>query len=181
MVAGPATVPPLAVTVNNGAMTRRGVRIVGWTAGAVCSLGLVGLGVAFVRIGVTAADKWASALGIFVSVLGLALSVHTAASTRRSMSRAGAGPVDRVENTIEGGEFAQSVVQARDLTIGGPSATTAPALASPAAVAGAGRVTNTIENGTFHGPVTQARDVGRQPLDPPVRNDESGPSRGGPA
>ncbi|MGC5334848.1 hypothetical protein [Micromonospora sp. DT62] len=158
------------------------MRIVGWTAGAICSLGLVGLGVVFVQIGVTAADKWASALGIFVSVLGLALSVHTAASTRRSMSQAGAGPGDRVDNTIQGGEFAQSVVQARDLTIGGPSspsATTAPALTSPAAVAGAGRVTNTIRTGTFHGPVTQARDVGRQPLDPPVRNDEAGPSRGG--
>lgn len=150
-------------------MTRRSRKIAGWTAAAVCSLGLVGLGVAFAHVGVTEADKWASTLGIFATVLGLALTAYTAAATRRSASHA--GPVDRVDNTIEGGEFAQSVVQARDLTVGGP-----PSPASPPAVAG--RVTNTITTGTFHGPVVQARDIVRQPHDPPVHDDGADPSPG---
>ncbi|MGC5662932.1 hypothetical protein ACN261_21410 [Micromonospora sp. WMMD723] len=150
-------------------MTRRNRRIAGWTAGVVCSLGLVGLGVAFARMGVTEADKWASTLGIFATVLGLALTAYTAAATRRSASHG--GPVDRLDNTIRGGQFAQSVVQARDLTVGGPSSP-----APPEAVAGA--VTNTITTGTFHGPVVQARDIVRQPHDPPVRDDGTDPSRG---
>ncbi|MBO4164732.1 hypothetical protein [Micromonospora antibiotica] len=153
-------------------MTRRNTKIAGWAAGTLCSLGLVGLGVAFVRVGVTEADKWASTLGIFATVLGLALTAYTAAATRRATPQAGPGPAGRVDNTIQGGEFAQSVIQARDLTLGVP-----PAPASRAAAEGA--VTNTITAGTYRGPVVQARDVVRQPADPPAADDGADPSRAG--
>src|SRR5690348_12201447 len=104
-------------------MTAR-VRIVGWVAAVIVGLAMIGLGVRFAAIGVSNADQWSSTLGIFVSVIGLAVSIYSAVLTRRSLpfhaatgtSQARAAHTGNVENAIKKGKFHGPVIQARDVT-----------------------------------------------------------------
>jgi len=180
-----------SVTMDDEMVTKRSLRTLGWTAGVALGLSVVGLGVLFVRMGVTEADKWASSLGVFVGLFALTLSAYSGVLTHRSSTQGRIKPMGRgeVRNTIRGGEFAQSVNQLRDFQEGmvaGP----AEAGAEPEATGATadGRVENVIDSGTFHGPVVQGRDVTRLWLSPwggsPKPRAEFGgnePSQGGTA
>lgn len=143
--------------------------IAGWVAAVVAGLVTAGVGVFFAVIGVEDADQWSGILGLFVGVAGLVVAVYGAVLTRRSMTSAPASPTggEAVHNTISGGTFRQSTVQARDidgLSIGtsttatGPPSPPAPPPVGPGSGTGGG-VRNTISGGTFAQPAVQARDI----------------------
>ncbi|GAA1636814.1 hypothetical protein GCM10009828_076260 [Actinoplanes couchii] len=110
-------------------MTRRRVKLVGWIAGIAAGLAITALGVLFLRSGLDASDKWASVLGIFLNVAGLALAFYSAMLTRRAArdtqdSDPGAAPSitgsgdlrdDAVSNSVHADRIEGSVVQARDV------------------------------------------------------------------
>jgi len=112
-----------------------------WLGGMVLGLALAGLGVALWRSGLEDADRWASVIGVFLNIAGLAITVASAIAARNA-----AKPGGDVKNVIEGGRFNAAVTQARD--IGQPAGTPLP-----------GDVSNSIRDGEFYGPVTMARDV----------------------
>ncbi|WP_217212448.1 hypothetical protein [Streptomyces sp. AC550_RSS872] len=62
-------------------------RVLVWAATITGGLTLVGLGVCFTITGLDRADKLASVIGAFVSLVGLVLSVYGVVLTRRGLSQ----------------------------------------------------------------------------------------------
>ncbi|WP_289009976.1 hypothetical protein [uncultured Thermomonospora sp.] len=53
-------------------MTRRGLV---WAGTALLVAALIGLGAYFATVGLDKADKWASVIGVFIAIIGLAVAV----------------------------------------------------------------------------------------------------------
>ncbi|WP_159043150.1 MULTISPECIES: hypothetical protein [unclassified Streptomyces] len=143
-------------------MTSRRVRA--WAGAVLGGLGLIALGVFFVRSGLESADRLASVIGVFVGIAGLALAAYGTVQTRRTPSGPPAGHHGDVTNVVRDATVEGSVRQARDATAGRGSHGRAPH---------AGGVSNSVENSTVRGDLTQSRDTfGDAP--PPVggRTDE---------
>ncbi|WP_433187841.1 hypothetical protein [Actinoallomurus sp. CA-150999] len=59
-------------------------RVLKWGGGLIAVAALVALGAYFVAVGLDKADKLASVIGVFVAVVGLAVSVYGMAADRRA-------------------------------------------------------------------------------------------------
>ena len=90
-----------------------------WISATVAGLVAVAFGVLFLRSGLDASDKWASVLGIFLSLAGLSITVYGNVRARRSDPPSGDDPASRrdstVTNTVTSTEVRGHVVQARDI------------------------------------------------------------------
>ncbi|WP_156055975.1 hypothetical protein [Streptosporangium roseum] len=86
-----------------------------WGGGVAATATAVALGIYFDRVGLDKADKLASAIGLFVALAGLAVSVYGIIQTRRS-GQAELRP--EVHNQITGGVQHGTIYQGRDFSIG---------------------------------------------------------------
>ncbi|WP_153534465.1 hypothetical protein [Actinomadura macrotermitis] len=62
-------------------------RVVAWAGAVAGGVLLVGLGVVFVLVGLDKADKISSTLGVFIGLIGLALSVYGVVLARRALAQ----------------------------------------------------------------------------------------------
>ncbi|PRH78009.1 hypothetical protein C6N75_17140, partial [Streptomyces solincola] len=86
-----------------------------WLIGTGALLVLAGLGAFFAFQGLDRADKWASVLGLFVGVAGLALAVYGARA-----------PGQSADGATAGGSINQVRGVAGDVTIGAPRPSSPP-------------------------------------------------------
>ncbi|WP_432060816.1 hypothetical protein [Streptomyces sp. S1] len=125
-------------------------RVRAWAGAVLGGIGLVALGVFFVRSGLESADRLASVIGVFVGIAGLALAAYGTVRTRRTASGPPAGHHGDVTNVVRDATVEGSVLQARDVTTGRGPRGRAP---HP------GGVSNSVENSTVRGDLTQSRDT----------------------
>lgn len=155
--------------VEYGSVT---IRINNRWRGAGVGLGLAVsiLGGLLVRAGLADADRWASVLGLFLNIAGLAVTLTSVIQGRRSSI----SNTEKITNTIRNSEVDGTVVIGRDLAR--ISLAGAPILGSSPAggrARSSGNVENTVDGGRFHGPLIMARDVDDGAL-PPSGNNQPG-------
>lgn len=154
---------PIASPIHHGPVGI-GKRIVRWVPPVVGGAVVAGLGVFLAAAGLDDADKWASVVGLFVALAGLALTGYglVAARQRTSAGRPG--------QTVTGSAVGGGVTQVRgvggDLRLG-PAPTPLPGCRPPETASPAPRLSTAADAGDqavtdtwTAGPVRQVDDVG---------------------
>lgn len=144
----------------------------GWLMWVAVGLAACVLGVLLMRAGLENADRWASVIGMFLNLAGLAVTVYSTVRARRatvSVAATGSpGPGGgKVDNRISRGEFVGPVVMGRDLEQVSTTGVSVPATNPPPSPPPAGDVSNAIDGGRFSGPVVMGRDLRGIVLPPP--------------
>lgn len=75
---------PLVWGVTHHGGMRRGWRVLAWIGGAVAGLGCTVVGVLLYRAGLEDADRWASVIGMSITVISFPLSVYGIVLARRA-------------------------------------------------------------------------------------------------
>ncbi|MGA4994714.1 hypothetical protein [Nonomuraea bangladeshensis] len=130
------------------------------------------LGVIFIMLDLEQADQLASVVGVFITLIGLGVSVYGVVLARRGEASSPATPVatapsasDADASTAQGERSVAARVNSGVIQTGDHSQAT---------ITRTGNTTNRIEGGTFHAPVTMARDITGPPTaQPPQPRDPS--------
>mgnify|MGYP001043098371 CR=1 FL=1 len=145
-------------------MTVDDVTVTGWKSFLTTGIGsaaLVGLGAFLVVVGLDDADKWASVIGVFVGLIGLAVSVCGLVLARRSSTGGG----QAVTNSLVGGRVVQARGVQGSVRVGpsGPAAAGAAVPPAPAGSTGGGSPPpngQSVGRSRISGPVYQVDGVG---------------------
>lgn len=100
------------MTAQNSTPTRAWL----WSSAAIVGLIMIGLGVYFTRAGLSRSNSIAGVIGLFVAILGLAVTVFTAVQARAAYSRTNSSSTTRMSQ--QSGSNSTNIQAAGNLTIG---------------------------------------------------------------
>lgn len=87
-----------------------------WGTAAAVGLAMIGLGAYFVHVGLNRSNTISGVLGLFVSILGLAVSIFAAVQGRAALPRANPNGATRMSQ--QSGANSTNIQAAGDMTIG---------------------------------------------------------------